>query len=315
MGKALVCGGGALGSLFAYYLSAGGHTVWVLERYPRRLEQLRQGRVLCRTLEGGVLSAPVAVVQATGTLGVDVVFVTVKYYHTADLVEVLRPLAERGVPLVSLQNGFAGLDLLRTALPQGRFVQGATEMGARLMDDGVVIEEARGITHLCGHDADVRAVTTLLQSTALAVSSPDGCTAIWKKFALICGLATVSALLSLDVGDVVANPEARELALEMAREAARLARALGVDLRDEEVRHYVLAVADTAGGHIPSLLADVLAGRPTEAPALCGYVARKSEELGIEACLSSAAYRILTALEHSYHRRIIPAVGRQLSLF
>jgi 2-dehydropantoate 2-reductase len=245
----------------------------------------------------------------------DVVFVAVKYYHTHSLLDALRPIAGTGIPIISLQNGFAGLELLKDNLPNGRFLQAATEMGARLLGDGLVVEEARGNTFLCGDSAEVSLVAQMLEPTGIRViAGSGGCEGVWRKFALICSVATTSALLGLTVGDVISNEVARELTLDLATEVSALAQVLGARCPEDEVKAYVLRVSEGARNHVPSLLADVLTGRPTEAAALCGYVARKSQELGLQATLSSTAYRLLRAMEASYTHRILPTVGRKLSL-
>ncbi len=315
MQRVLVCGGGAIGSLFACLFAKAGFEVVVLERDRHRLEQLRSRGLECQ-VEGHLHTFTPLVVESEPPTNARLILLAVKSYATEAVTPDIVPLARHGVPVISLQNGFLGLQQLRQRCASGRFVQAATELGARRTADGIVIQEASGKTYLCGTSEDLCEVAELFAQAGIAtLIGPPACLALWKKFALICSVATVCALLGVTVGEVLDNPDALALSSELNEEVCQLARAMGVELQSEEAWSYIEAVAGHARDHIPSLLADVLVGRLTEVDALCGYVSAQSHSLGLRAPTSTLVYRLLKASEGLYHRRIIPATGRKLSLF
>jgi len=88
-------------------------------------------------------------------------------------------------------------------------------------------------------------------------------------------------------------------------EGKAVAAAAGVELHDDPWEMNVRAV--TRGetqhsnyAHIPSMLADVRAHRPTEVDYISGALAREGERLGVPAPLNTAIYRLVKAREASW---------------
>ena len=52
--------------------------------------------------------------------------------------------------------------------------------------------------------------------------------------------------------------------------------------------------------HVPSMLEDVLARRPTEVDAITGALVREAERLGVPTPLHSAMYRLVKGKEASW---------------
>ncbi len=106
---------------------------------------------------------------------------------------------------------------------------------------------------------------------------------LWEK--LICNAcySGICGLLELTIGEVIENPQAWSIAARCAQEALDVGRARGVDLEIADcaayVRDYGLAIPDAR----PSLLLDLLAGRPTEVEWINGSVPREGAKVGVEA--------------------------------
>ena len=114
----------------------------------------------------------------------------------------------------------------------------------------------------------------------------------WEK--LICNacFAGIGGLLELTIGEVVGNPYAWSVASRCAREALDVGRARGVDLDIADCDAYVLEYARAIPDARPSLLLDLLAGKPTEVEWINGSVPREGAKVGVPA----PANELVTAL-------------------
>jgi 2-dehydropantoate 2-reductase len=110
-----VVGLGAIGGFLAAELSAAGHDVVVLLRPGRQLPR----PLVARRLDGTLLAATASLThgdQAAILAGIDICLVCVKAGATGAVAEMLEPVLEREVPVVSFQNGLRNAERLRARL-------------------------------------------------------------------------------------------------------------------------------------------------------------------------------------------------------
>jgi 2-dehydropantoate 2-reductase len=142
-----------------------------------------------------------------------------------------------------------------------------------------------------------------------AEAMPDLRPAQWSKLIFNSAVNGVAALT--DLPHVQAFAEEEEFAdlghllRGLIDEGKAVAAAAGIELHDDPWEMNVRAV--TRGetqrsnyAHIPSMLADVRAHRPTEADYISGALAREGERLGVPAPLNTAIYRLVKAREASW---------------
>jgi 2-dehydropantoate 2-reductase len=142
-----------------------------------------------------------------------------------------------------------------------------------------------------------------------AEAMPDLRPAQWSKLIFNSAVNGVAALT--DLPHVQAFAEEEEFAdlghllRGLIDEGKAVAAAAGIELHDDPWEMNLRAV--TRGetqrsnyAHIPSMLADVRAHRPTEADYISGALAREGERLGVPAPLNTAIYRLVKAREASW---------------
>jgi 2-dehydropantoate 2-reductase len=131
----------------------------------------------------------------------------------------------------------------------------------------------------------------------------EAVTALWKKFILISGLAGMTALTRLTIGEILAVGESRALFLEALRETAAVARARGVDIPDDYPQH-ILSRFDAAESDTrSSLFYDLTHQKPMELEALSGTVIRLGESLGIATPIHRMIYAVLLPYHLRHSRR------------
>jgi 2-dehydropantoate 2-reductase len=118
---------------------------------------------------------------------------------------------------------------------------------------------------------------------------------LWEKLAVNAAINPTTALLDADNGAVL-SPEAAGLVEPVARETARVARAEGVDLADEEAIDAVERVARATAANRSSMRQDVAAGRRTEIDSISGHVVERADRRDLPVPVN----RTLLALVRSY---------------
>jgi 2-dehydropantoate 2-reductase len=276
----VVFGAGSLGSLVGGLL-AREHAVTLVGRDPHA-EAVREAGLRV----GGRFSfevQPAATTDGTG-LAADLAIVTVKVSDTEAAAETLATGAFDAI--LSLQNGMGNEEILADHL-DCPVLAGTVTYGAVLRDAGFVECTGRGEVVLGPReggtseaaDAVGRAFDAAGIETTIADDMPRR---LWEKLAVNAGINATTALARVENGALLDGP-AHEVAADAARETARVARAEGVELSDDEAVRAVERVAEATAPNTSSMYQDVLADRRTEIEAINKYIvshagARETQE-------------------------------------
>lgn len=326
LGRVVILGAGALGTLVGAYLLKGGLPVIFIGR-PGSIEALQAGDlVLERPWHRPYLLPRVRAASGLGDLApreladVSLVVLTTKVHDTALAVADLASYLPLDVPLLVLQNGVGGVELAREQIGARPLIAGTATLVASRPAPGVVRNASRrggvGV-------ASVTAVAGTLERSAFLLASglpvrtyTDYRAMVWSKLLL--------NILGNALPAIVARPPERVFAdlalcrLEVAafREALAVMRAQGLapvslpgwpvpliarllDGLPLTALHRLLPylVAHGRGGKPPSLQVDLERGlRESEVEYLNGAVVRTGRELGVAVPANALIYRTLSAM-------------------
>jgi 2-dehydropantoate 2-reductase len=137
----------------------------------------------------------------------------------------------------------------------------------------------------------------------------------WSKLIFNAAVNGVSALTGLPHVQQFAaeeNPEdLGHLVRAVVEEGRAVAAAAGITLRDDPWEMNCLAVErgrSSAGeyAHVPSMLEDMRAKRPSEIDAICGALVREGRERDVPTPLMTAIYQLIKGKESSWDRLDVP---------
>ena len=94
--------------------------------------------------------------------------------------------------------------------------------------------------------------------------------------------------------DGLANPLGRGLIREVLDEVIAVAAASGIAVDAQRIQATVEDALNHHVGHQPSLLQDLLAGRPTETDSIHGAVVRAAERHGIATPMNRALHQLIS---------------------
>jgi 2-dehydropantoate 2-reductase len=308
--RVCVVGGGVIGSLYAGHL-ARIVDVSVLTRREEHSRALVADGL--RISGKSDFTAPVhATADPVELPAFDLGIIATK---ATQLEDAAAALAGRfsGATMMTIQNGLGAEDLVR-AHGDWRLLSAVTFMSGVRHADTHVEYELDTETWL-GPFADTASYEQAQEVEALLVASglrarafPDLRPAQWSKLIFNATVNAVAALTDLPhVGAFAAQTNATDLGnlvRDLMEEGKAVAAAADVPLHEdpwemnvEAVRRGETLAAEGHYAHVPSMLEDVRAGRPTEIDFITGALVREAAKHGVPVPLHTAMYRLVKARE------------------
>jgi 2-dehydropantoate 2-reductase len=310
--RVCVVGAGAIGSLLASHLSRVCE-VWVLARRPVHAEALRADG-----LRVSGKSDFVGRVQATADASelpdFDLGIIAVKATDLEQVGARLTGVAP-GATMMTIQNGLGAEEVIARH-GDWPLISSVTFMSGTRRSDVHVEYELDTATWLgpwagtsTGY-AIVEEVAGLINESGLrAEAMEDLVPAQWSKLIFNSAINSVSALTELPhVARYVDQEELWSLGhtvRALVDEGKAVAAAAGVSLYEDPWEMNALAVrrgetSQSDYAHLPSMLEDVLAHRPTEVDFIAGALVREAAARGVAVPVTAAAYQLIKGKEASW---------------
>lgn len=301
--KVCVFGAGAIGSHLAARLSAAGHAeISVVARGPQ-LEAIRKNGILLKSGKEEIHGKPSAASDNPASLSKqDVVLVTLKAHSIPALAPQLEQLLSPHGCAVFMLNG------LTWWWPHGRGGQGPlplldpegglwTKLRERalgcvifspneIVSPGVVVHIGAN-RFVIGEPSDektprLQAIVDLFNKSGLPAEIPADLRAeVWRKLMSNASGNTLAALTRLGHYEMATDADLKQLGIRIMRESLDVAASLGWDLRKEIDIEKIASRASPGPSSPPSMLQDVLRGRPLEVEAHLGQTQAFAREKGV----------------------------------
>jgi len=211
--------------------------------------------------------------------------------------------------VTTVQNGLGAEEIVRRH-GEWQLVSGVTFMsGTKHSDTHVeyILDTSTWLGPWAGTPFDrVQEIAGLLADGGLkAEALPDLRPAQWSKLIFNATVNSVAALTGLPhdrhFAEEAGAADLGRLVHGLIDEGKRVAAAAGIELHDDPWEMNVLATK-RGSAHLPSMLEDVRAQRPTEVDLITGALVREAERHGVEAPLHTALYRLVKGREAAYLR-------------
>lgn len=298
-----ILGAGAMGMLFGGYLSQK-NKVWLVERNAARVDKINRDGVLVREKSGEEKQFyPTAVVESADLPKMDLVLVFVKSMFTVDALSQNRTLLDEKTYLMTLQNGAGHEAKLLQFANQDHVIIGSTQHNASILGNGHTNHGGAGKTSiglLNGHSKAIIHIAENFSACGLECETCDDVQRqIWTKLFTNTAASSLTAVLQVPLGFIHEDYYARQLMVELCKEAVRVANAQGIASFDEtEVISCVDAVCQNAKNGYTSIYADIKNGNRTEADAISGSVIEAAHAANIPVPYHEMTVRLIHALEN-----------------
>ncbi len=303
--KIVIVGPGAMGCLFAAFLSKSKEEIWILDKSRERSAQINDQGIIVE----GMTPPWQAKVPATAEVGeiksTDLLILGVKSYHTKEAVSGARDLVGEKSKVLTLQNGIGNIEIISEIVGSDKVIGGVTNLGATLMDVGRVKFAGKGETVIGRIDgkipAEMRSLREIFNKVGLETKiSRDIKSLLWSKLIINAGINALSAITRLKNGQLLEFEGTRKILREAVTEAVRVAKRKRIRLIYDDPLAKVEAVCEATAHNISSMLQDVLRKKRTEIDFINGVIVRQGQEAGIPVPINSLLVDLVKTLEASY---------------
>jgi 2-dehydropantoate 2-reductase len=293
----LIVGSGAMATLFAARLSAGGAKVSILGTWPEGLAAFKNSGAILTDGDGREHIFPVDVLSPDHQhKEFSYALVLVKSWQTCQAASILADWLKPDGICLTLQNGLGNRECLEKYLGANRAVMGVTTTGGTLLEPGHVISGGEGIITI-EKQPGLEKLTRMLQEAGFEIKLVDDAKSlIWGKLVINAAINPLSAILRVKNGQLLENKEACDLMEELAIETSGVAKALGIGLPYGDPVEASREVARRTASNNSSMLQDVLRGAPTEIEAINGAIWKLGNNLGIPTPANAMMTRLIRAI-------------------
>jgi len=301
--RVLVLGAGALGGYFGGKLQKCGVDVSFLVR-PRRAAQLAERGLVLKAQDGEIRLPARAVLAGQVDGAYDLILMTCKAYDLDEALAAVAPAVGSGTAVVPFLNGVRHLAMLSDRLGERAVLGGVTAVNAVLEPDGDVVQSPVKIDMSAlgelGGERSARCVA--IQQAFIAAGVPmalrsDIVPFMWAKFFLFSAIATLATLTRAVAGAIAGSAAGPSLVEAVLEECGRVVAAEGYPPSSDVAGIVRGLYAQRDSRYRPSILVDVLAGRPTEGAHTIGDLVERATRRGVPAPLLTAALCSLQAHE------------------
>jgi len=271
-----ILGAGGVGGLVGACLAHAGDSVTLVVRREALAQYPRQLR-----LESAFGNFDVEVACAAEVPPVDALWITVKATQLEPALAALKnPAAARAI--VPLLNGIDHISMLRARYGSGRVIPATIAVETERVSPGHIIHRspfARLNVLSAGRDLLGRTVDQLQEIGFDCRFVDDEPTLMWSKLVFLAAFALTTTAADKTTGEILADPDWRQLGLACLREACAVAVAEGAKVDADAV---IAGVMKMPGNMRSSMQKDVEQHRTPELEAIAGPILRGARRHGIE---------------------------------
>jgi len=230
---------------------------------------------------------------------VDIVLLCVKSKDTRSAAEDIAKSLSSDAYVVSVQNGVENEEILSEILGKERVMGCLTNIASQNREPGVYYQAGLYniiFGELDGSETDrVKELHKLfLDSGINALISKDIYTEMWTKLVWNAGFNTLTALHEMTVGELLDDPDLKDLILFVMKETTAVARAQGIMVPEDSPEKQLARTAVPEWRDFKtSMFQDILRKRPIEIEELLGVVIRKGKEFNIPTPYAESVYGAL----------------------
>ncbi|MCX5698213.1 MAG: 2-dehydropantoate 2-reductase [Candidatus Omnitrophica bacterium] len=303
--KIVVVGPGAMGCLFAAFLTKSKEDVWLLDKDKQRSAKVNECGISLEGSSGCWQSKPKATARVEDIGKADLILICVKSFHTKAAIEQIKPLLGQDTKILTLQNGIGNIEIISELAGEERVIAGVTNEGATLMDIGKIRHAGRGETIIGAIDGktpvQMRAIREAFNKAGFECKmSRDIKSLLWSKLIINVGINALSAITRLPNGKLIEYEGTRRILRDAVTEAARITKRKRIKLIFDDPLAKVEAVCEGTRDNLSSMLQDVLRKRRTEVDFINGVIVRLGQELGIDVPTNKFLLDLVKTIESSY---------------
>jgi 2-dehydropantoate 2-reductase len=239
--------------------------------------------------------------DAAGVGACDLVVIATKARDVEEAARRSSPLLGPETVVLPIQNGLGSADRVAAVLGDDRVAIGvAGGFGASVVAPGHVHHNGWELVRLGERGgpatARIHRIAEVWADAGFRVEVYDDVEQlVWEKLIFNVAFSGTCAVLERTIGEVLDDPSAWQVASACASEAHAVAQARGIPLDFDDPVGYVRAFGGSIAGARPSMLLDVMAGRPCEIDVINGAIPPAARAVGLTAPVNEVVAALVRA--------------------
>jgi 2-dehydropantoate 2-reductase len=279
-----------MGSVYAGLFGKAGHDVSAIDVWQEHLDAIANSGLTVSGASGSFVVDGIHVGRTPmDAAPCDLWVIATKAGAVDDVAAQIAPLLEHDNVVMAFQNGLGAGERVARYVPSAHIMVGIAEgFGSSIPEAGHVHHEGMRLIRIGemngGMTDRVRQIERLWCDAGFNVRAfADVTVMIWEKFLCNVTLSAPCAVFNVTVGELMADPEAWQIALGCTAEAYQVGIAKGIEFPFDDPLRYVSEFAATIPNASPSMRLDHLAQKRSEIDVINGQVVTLSHELGFKA--------------------------------
>lgn len=299
--KIAVVGTGAMGSVYAALLADAGNEVWAIDRWQEHVDAINANGLRLEGASGDRTVRMTASTNAADAGVCDLVIVATKALDVEAAAEAIGPLIGPDTTVLPIQNGLGSPDRIAAVVGEEPVAIGVVGgFGASMHGPGHAHHTGWELVRLGerhGPATDrIRAIAEVWEAAGFRVQVFDDVDQlVWEKLLCNATFSGTCSILEWTIGEVLDDPNAWSIASGCASEVFAVAMAKGINLDFDDPVAYARAFGEKIADARPSMLLDVLAGRPCEVDVINGAIGPAARTVGLEAPINDAVAALVRA--------------------
>lgn len=307
--KIVIVGPGAMGSLFAAYLSKTKNEVWLLDKNSERAKAINASGIKIEGVSGSWNAQVKASDNVNAVGAADMIIICVKSYDTKEAIKSCRSIITENSLVLTLQNGLGNIEIIAEMVNQDRIIGAVTNQGATYLGPGEIRHAGRGETVIGRIDGkipvELRQVREIFNDAGIPTRiSRDIKSLLWSKLIINVGINALTAITRLKNGELINYEGTTQILREAVSEAVKVAKKKKIKLIYDDPIAKVEAVCEATAANISSMLQDILKKKKTEIDFINNVVVRQGQSLGIPTPVNACLVNLVRTIEQTYSKTI-----------
>lgn len=284
-----IIGTGSMGGVYAGLFAEAGNRVVAVDAWAEHIAAIAENGLHLSGASGDrVISGITATTDIKDAADADLFVIATKADSVGTAAEAIAEMARPEALVLTIQNGLGAAERIGEHMPLDRVLIGVAEgFGASIVAPGHVhhnnmrqirIGEVNG-----GMTDRLKAVEAIWQKAGFKATAFDDINQlIWEKYICNVMLSAPCTVYDCAIGELFADPDRRETAINAMLEAYEIGVAKGIAFSFDDPVVYATAFAEGMPKASPSMRLDHLARRRSEIDAINGMVPVLGAEMGID---------------------------------
>lgn len=294
----LLCGLGAIGSIYAVKISQNKES-----KLSVLVDEARLIRYKKNTLVFNGQEYSFNYITKDSSFVADLIIIATKNNQLPNVIDSIKNFVGRDTIILSLLNGLKSEDILSEVFGKDKVLfsyyigHTSTRIGRNVTHDDVY-KTVFGESDNSQYSDNVLVVKNFFDEVGVKYEIPlDMEYSKWWKFLVNVGYNQASAVLNASYGDFQKSEATNDIAINLMKEAADVAKAVGVKNTDKLIPEVLKVIATMLPETRTSMLQDIDAKRQTEVDVFAGYVSELGKKYGINTPYNDMFFKIIKAMD------------------